>query len=719
MNKTKIAILGGGMGGLSAAFMLSDSDELRQRYDITVYQSGWRLGGKGASGRNLDEHARIEEHGIHIFLGFYQNAFAVMRRCYDELGRAATDPLPKCLEGDDPAFRPQDVATLMDKDETGWTWWNLHFPPGPGLPGDAAVDWNPWTLLQQLCEWIAQNCAEIPELAVHGKLKDQRIPLRFRVQLGMYSSEAMLWSAAKTLAAQLAGQAAGRDRRPLAAVTWLLVALLDLSDWNVIGPEVTRSLARKIAAVRLAIVAAIGMIRDRVIRYGFDHLDAEEFSDWLRRHGASDRELDSTVLRGIYLLVFAYRPDDVNRRNIAAGAALRGILRMFLTYRGAFMWRMQAGMGDVIFAPLYEVLKRRGVRFEFFHRVTNLSLSSDRRAVAEITMRRQVTLRGPSYDPLVMVKGLPCWPTQPDLSQIDPSFATQFTVLEQQQLTLESAWANWNDACVRTLRHGHDFDKIVLAIPVGELRWITPELTAASSRWRNLVTRTDTIQIQAMQLWLNRSQAELGWSATTHDPVAVSYQRPYDSWLGMTHLVDREDWSSGQVKHLGYFCGPLQDAPTIPAPFSDPTFPGRQLARTIQTGDRFLSSDVAGLWPAAAGGVPANWIEGRYDRADVNPTDRYSLTSPGRTGYRLKAGESGFENLVLAGDWTLNGLNTGCIEATTMSGLQAARAISGYPAEVPGETDRADEFLPFRARFVYRLQRWFSRMLGWNVPLMR
>ncbi len=74
---------------------------------------------------------------------------------------------------------------------------------------------------------------------------------------------------------------------------------------------------------------------------------------------------------------------------------------------------------------------------------------------------------------------------------------------------------------------------------------------------------------------------------------------------------------------------------------------------------------------------------------------------------------------MLAGDWTRNGLNTGCIEATTMSGLQAARAISGYPTEVPGETDRADEFLPFRAKFVYRLQRWFSRMLGWNLPLMR
>ncbi|NJP08916.1 MAG: NAD(P)-binding protein [Leptolyngbyaceae cyanobacterium RU_5_1] len=49
--KTKIAVLGGGMGSLAAAFELSNTPELRSRYEITVYQLGWRLGGKGASGR--------------------------------------------------------------------------------------------------------------------------------------------------------------------------------------------------------------------------------------------------------------------------------------------------------------------------------------------------------------------------------------------------------------------------------------------------------------------------------------------------------------------------------------------------------------------------------------------------------------------------------------------------------------------------------------------
>ena len=45
--------------------------------------------------------------------------------------------------------------------------------------------------------------------------------------------------------------------------------------------------------------------------------------------------------------------------------------------------------------------------------------------------------------------------------------------------------------------------------------------------------------------------------------------------------------------------------------------------------------------------------------------------------YRLRSDESGYDNLVLAGDWTDNGLNAGCIEAATISGLQAANAVLG------------------------------------------
>ena len=80
----KIAVLGGGAAALAAVFALTELPESRSRYDITIYQMGWRLGGKGASSRDPARRGRNEEHGLHVFGGFYHNTFSLMRDCYAE-----------------------------------------------------------------------------------------------------------------------------------------------------------------------------------------------------------------------------------------------------------------------------------------------------------------------------------------------------------------------------------------------------------------------------------------------------------------------------------------------------------------------------------------------------------------------------------------------------------------------------------------------------------
>ena len=96
------------MAGLSAAWRLSEPG-WRDRFEsITVYQRGWRLGGKGASSRG--DNGRIEEHGLHIWLGSYENAFALLRECYAELDRAhngsgCSDP--DVGPGDHPGGQPR------------------------------------------------------------------------------------------------------------------------------------------------------------------------------------------------------------------------------------------------------------------------------------------------------------------------------------------------------------------------------------------------------------------------------------------------------------------------------------------------------------------------------------------------------------------------------------------------------------------------------------
>src|SRR5260221_13763954 len=97
------------MGALTAALQLSEGNWTERFERITVYQRGWRLGGKGASSRG--PHGRIEEHGLHVWLGYYENAFRLMRECYAQLDRPRTEPASPILRRDD-AFVPASTIRL-------------------------------------------------------------------------------------------------------------------------------------------------------------------------------------------------------------------------------------------------------------------------------------------------------------------------------------------------------------------------------------------------------------------------------------------------------------------------------------------------------------------------------------------------------------------------------------------------------------------------------
>src|SRR5437763_14213645 len=126
-DKVKVAILGGGCGGLAAAWALTATAPLRQRFDVTVYQLGWQLGGKGASGRAPHspggDEQRIEEHGLHIWFGFYEHAFRMLRGAYEESGLASGEdwwrlPFAKC----------DSVCLYEQRGDGAWVRHAVHLP---------------------------------------------------------------------------------------------------------------------------------------------------------------------------------------------------------------------------------------------------------------------------------------------------------------------------------------------------------------------------------------------------------------------------------------------------------------------------------------------------------------------------------------------------------------------------------------------------------------
>src|SRR5262249_6914281 len=109
-----------------------------------------RLGGKGASGRNLREGKgkRIEEHGLHVWLGFYENAFALMKAVYAE--RVVDDPDEALLTWRD-AFKPQSFTPLcIQRDDGSYERVDVEWPTNCDEPGDGQLALTPWGAVTEL-----------------------------------------------------------------------------------------------------------------------------------------------------------------------------------------------------------------------------------------------------------------------------------------------------------------------------------------------------------------------------------------------------------------------------------------------------------------------------------------------------------------------------------------------------------------------------------------
>src|SRR5262249_39414103 len=146
----RVAVVGGGCAAVTAAFELT-RPEHGGKFEVTIYQLGFRLGGKGASGRGPSN--RIEGHGLHLWMGFYENAFLLMRQCYEELGR---DPAKCRIAGWKDAFSPAHFTGIADRTPAGqWLSWKVHLPPFDGLPGEPDNALPRWTVADYLARSVA------------------------------------------------------------------------------------------------------------------------------------------------------------------------------------------------------------------------------------------------------------------------------------------------------------------------------------------------------------------------------------------------------------------------------------------------------------------------------------------------------------------------------------------------------------------------------------
>lgn len=714
MPKHKIAILGAGVGAMTAAFEITSQPGWQDRYDLTIYQIGWRAGGKGASGRNQVVADRIQEHGLHLWMGFYENAFDLIRRAYDYCRENNLTPGTP-FQSYEQAFSRMNFIAVTEYVQGIWKLWPTFWAANDELPGkeNAAdtkppLDGSPWSYLVKLVDFARSHLDRLAnrEPLVQGlidNLTDDFMSLEEFAPVGgrdTFLHRAVLF--VQNLGNQLLGvEGMGRIANLLGLFNDRLFAVL--GSLFATNDDVRRDLT----VIDTAIASAVGMIRDEVITKGFDAIEQYDFVDWLRRSGCHFAL--SGLTRSIYDAAFGYRGGNSQNPSMAAGSTLHGWLRLMFTYRGSIMWWMNAGMGDTVFTPLYKALVHRGVKFEFFRRVTRLSPSADARSVGTIEMDIQAHVRPGlpnGYDPLVPVNGLLCWPALPLYNQL-----TEGQILQDPKFInkdLESWWSDLPTFGKAVLKRGEDFDSVILGISLGALPYLCKEMIESdkTGAWRSMVENVEAIRTQVLQLWLNQTAAQMGWNPSRPEaPVLSGYVEPFDTWSEMTHLIPREGWiPDDQVRQIAYFCATSPVDPTQ-APFSDPSYPAKQVDVVFESSLRFLNDWSQLLWPLARDDTRPeqfNWsllvnrtadtgpaaLKSQFFRMNINPSDLYVLALPGTKKYRLAPWDSRFDNLVLAGDWTLNNLNFGCVEAAVQSGKMAAYALSGAPEFVYGSYRR-------------------------------
>jgi uncharacterized protein with NAD-binding domain and iron-sulfur cluster len=709
----KVAIIGGGCASVTAAFELTRPHH-RGKYEVAIYQTGWRLGGKGASGRG--PAGRIEEHGLHVWLGFYENAFRLLRECYTELDR---DPRScPIATWRDAFFADSFVGVASPSSRGNWLSWLTHFPPAEGLPGDQLIAHNPFTIGGYFAHIVALLRTLLFELKTrHGSdatawpdqlsgsvlhTGDNELAstsaealvakLTTLLRFGVLVTTAGLIEALALLEVALRSLPAGVEMLLTRLIEALASSVRDKLEQFVTTDDDTRC---KWEIIDVVLACLVGAARFRLLfdRRGLSVIDNYEFREWLRMNGASERSINSAFVRGVYDLALACDS------GLAAGQALRGSLRMFFTYRGALFWKMRAGMGDVVFAPFYEVLKRRGVRFHFFHRLENVKLADPRTlapgerpyvTALEFDVQAKI-LGGEEYHPLIDVKGVPCWPSVPDYCQLEDG-----TRLRQQRWQFESHW-DCRKADTIKLQVTRDFDLVVLGVSIGAIPHVCQEILSRDARWRAMVERVKTVPTQAFQIWMHEDMAQLGWS---DPPVTLSaFIKPFDTWSDMGHLVVNEDWKR-EPRSVAYFCNILRD-PAVEPPRSETGYPETRRDEVRANAVHFLNHHIHHLWPNAvlrpgefrwslladpappdetSAALDESSFLSQYWTANVNPTDRYVLVLPGSLRYRISPLDNTYDNMTIAGDWTDCGFNSSCVEAAVMSGRLAAHAIAQFPA---------------------------------------
>jgi uncharacterized protein with NAD-binding domain and iron-sulfur cluster len=688
--RRRVIVIGGGIAGLTTAFELSRTAHARQEWDVEVVEMGHKLGGRLFSAHNPEAWGRNEEHGLHVWFGFYDNAFRLAEEVWSAFDKPEGCPWKTIWD----ALQPIHASDHGLPHADGYVIRRVIHARNADRPGEAGdLSWAgrlthsidlvrslPLTLLSLLRggglgpgpsgalwpapgeESLLRDAAALlaPLLRRAGLLEKDGAPERGRGRNAMR-----------------AGRMLERLHRPLVA------RLRAVAGDDPAGVELARVVDLVLAAARGVTSPEHGILEDGDL----DRVSAWELGAWLQHHGATeDSVARANLLEFFYDAAFAYVRGDRKCRALEASTALRFTFRMFGAYKHAIAYLLRAGAGETLVAPLFSVLRARGVRFRFFHRLHRVEVDRTTKQVKRLVFVRAARVRG-AYDPTVEHDGLLGFRATPDWSQLEDGDA-----LSARGVEFYSRFAkDRGERDEVVLEAGRDFDDVVLALPLGSVLpdadghspvkdWLSAHPPALAC-----LERLHVVPTVAAQLWFHEPPDAIGLAGRA----LGTWAAPFSILCDMSPVVEHERWPTPAPASCAYLCGawPL-DAPTARA--ADGDAPARDLERARQALAAQLATHGGSLFATTAtltapAGV-TDPLDAQYVRVNVEPWDLADLSLPGADAVRLEATDSGMHNLALAGAWVRTTMNTTSFEAAVSSGLAAARALGAETRPILAES---------------------------------
>ena len=725
--RTKVVVVGGGPSGLSTAYHLTAASNPRaDELDVTVYQMGWRLGGKGATGRD-SENDRILEHGIHGFAGFYWNSTEMLKGAYEVMNPGAVPNLselpgrlPRCIEE---ALVPSDSIVITNYSAGRQCQRTLVLAPGDGPhPWDGV----PKMEANDVVKAIAQYAMALVQALIESGEKKGCI-----ARLLLWGPERIERKLVSELSDVLGHARAGHHDKLLkgfdALLKWATDHALKPSDkwdtvrlaFNVI--DYYRTIIKGLIAEGLLNIEKVSGGPDVSFTVkGIDSVDHLNYTEWLEQHGLHPMTMASSFTHSTAYVCFSLPEGDSSRvPTMSAASFLLWELRTAFSRRNHFYW-FRLGTGETIIKPIYEALQTNGVRFEFFHKLVDVELAADGTTVESLTFQRQARVKdGAAYHPLRPAKRAEVgdvWPDEPLWDQLEQADDIRAAMrhdphLGKPTLGLESAWCAWQPNDPVVLRRGVDFDIAVVAMPPKAIEHFVPAL-AADPHIQPAVEQLESVQTMQLQLWFNQSIEKMGLQVpqspgSTNRYTTVSLPDPLNALVEFSDTMAYEGWTDAdRPQTLVQLCGPLQNLGLTDSDYQNPDYPEQIWRRAAAIAGQWMRTAGVGL-PAAKGTRNMNqlsfdfqslWHEdddhmgeqrlwSQYIRANIDPSELYVLAPKGSAGARPQPWDV-LDNLAVAGDWVYTGINIGSFEGATMGGKLASYAITGFPtiANIPGYT---------------------------------